>query len=491
MATNIYENESVVDKPPPFNSDCSDDTIIYEVFDSEIIPEPTSLQIEFDPIVANDFPNVFENSSNPSTDISVVFPDFGIPTTSIETETIQHKFPKTILFLYELYTLQFIENLLLKLSIHSSYSQACKIVFQLSYFLFFLLLTIELNRELFLEYRTPYLNQTGTITRYQHIDVITIIISISFSLLSLISLAFLFKYSNILSDTEVQFQPWTLHSFMASWLPNCVLIAVYILTFVWFIITNILKCFVNLYILTYFEFSTFGVGIFSIIFFLQGFILHSSLFLLCFMIRSICTQLHFETDCEIEGVKKSIQNMVIFNPKFMLNYFDQINRMSLLNGKVKLIATVFIINVFFVVSTIFLSAFNDQDVILKVGQNDGLLPQVSYLWLVFVSCYLLILTLWVIQGITALNMKINKFSDLILIDKQVRQHLSVLDSENHQNFLEIRRNLNFISTSKSRFQVGIFGDLTNSLFHIIVVFGLVLMVPFILKIPNYIQNLKL
>ena len=516
MATNMYENEGAIDNPPPFNPDCSNDTVIYEVFEPvvpEITPKPQTppdSKIEFDPIIAYEYPDTTEddisnlNLNFSETRIGDILPQTGTQVTSIKTEIPENtpnilesipvgvKFHKTILFIYELYTLQSIENLALKLFKNSPlFSRVSKVFIQIVVFVYFLILTGEVNRELFVEYRAYNSNQTDTLSQYKHIDIITIIISIAFSLLSLISLAFLFIYSNILTETGVLFQPWTLHSFKASWLSSCVLIAIYIFIFIWFVITNIWKCFINIYTLGYFQFSTFGVIFFSILFLFQGLILHSSPFVLCFMIRSICKQLHYETDCMIEGVKKCILNMVVFDPGFSLKYFDQMARMLHLNGRVKLIATVNIITVFFVVSTIFLSAFNDKDGVLNVGENNGFLPQVAYLWLVFVSCYLLILTLWMIQGITALNMKINKFSDLILIDKQVRQQLTGLETENLQNFLEIRRNLNFISTNKSRFQVGIFGDLTNSFFHSIVVFGLVLMLPFILKIPIYIQTIKL
>ena len=508
MATNIYENEGVIENTvsPQFEHE---DTNAYEVFDSndmELTPQPpilTEPKIEFDPIVTSGYPDVFENSIIPEDLITL--PDIGILSASIGTETndvhiptpdstpqqTEMKFHKAILLLYELYTFQMIENLVFKMSKHQRFSLACKIFAQIILFAISFVLTVELNRELILEYRISSANQTGTIIWYQHIDVITIIISIAFSLLSLVSLGFLFAFPNILSDSSIRFQSWTLHSCKASLLPNCVLIAVYLLLFVWFIVINICKGFVNVYTFNYFGFSPFVVVVVCFIFLLQGTVLYSSPFVLCFMMRSICKQLHKETDFEIEGVKKYIQNIVTFQPNFMLSYFEQMNRMSELNHKIKFITTMLVITVFFIVSTIFLSAFNSKDGILKIGQNDGVLPQVVYLWLVFVSCYLLILTLLVIQGITALNMKVNKFSDLILIDKQVHQRLIVLEKENREFFLEIRRNLSFISSNKSRFEVAIFGDLTNSFFHSIVVFGLVLMVPFILKMPNYIQNLEL
>ncbi|KAI6647207.1 hypothetical protein LOD99_12204 [Oopsacas minuta] len=492
MATEyIYENEGVIDDPaavpPPLNPDYPSDTVIYEVFEAGIKAEQSGT-IGINPVVAYETieeenyipPGLQTGEQNPPTIGELI----------TQNQPRQHSiFHRLILFLFEFYTLQIIEKL--PFDIPKVIYKRIKVVIQLITFLLTIVVTIETNRELFLDYRVDTnMNDTPS----AHIDSVTIIISIAFSILAICSLAFLYIFSNILSSSGVYFIPWSVHSFRASWLPSCVLVLAYLVLVILFIITIVWKCFLNVYIISKLGISIAPGIIIYLLFLIHAVVLQSSPFVLCFTIRAICNQLRFETDNEIGRVKEVILKGVLQERNLTVRYFENIERVLCLSSRLKIISTLNIIIVFLIVSTIFLSAFNEEGGILAVreeGFKKGNLPYVAYLWLVFVSIYLLLLTLLFTQNITALNGTINKFSDLVLIDKKVREKLTILAKENRKFLTEILRNLHFISRNKSRYEIHIFGDLSNELFPSILVFGLVIMLPFVLEVPDFLQEFKI
>ena len=439
--------------------------IVYEIFpEPEITPAIHQIREEIPPIppAAAKVPSTAENRDS------------------------NKVFHVSIMLIMDLFTLQIIDSLIIWAFPNAMrVSWLAKRIVQAILFITFAALTVTtVSLELWSDYMISSDNSFLTLGKA---DTTTVVLAVSFSLISVCSLAFLYIFSDILSRSKVIFRKWTLKYFKKYWVACVFVIVAYVaislglfISVIWKTVLNVIFLFISL--------NPAAIVFLCLLFVMHSITWHLAPFMLCFTVRSICKQLQHETDTELVKVKEYILGKAEIQEGIILSYYELLDRVVKLASRVKYIATLNIVTVFSMVVIIFLTSFNDEEGILntyKTNFQRGSVPRVAYL---FVSFYLIIVIMLMTQSIAKLNSKLSKFSDLILQDKEVRVHLKSQRLENHLFVDEVLKSLHYISNSKTRFKVAIFGDLTSGVFHVVLIAGSSLLIPFLIELPDFLSN---
>ena len=409
-----------------------------------------------------------------------------LPTVTIAKKDAKYpnKFYNTVIFLMELFSVHF-ADIFIKQTFPKTKKlciQIPKRIIQVFHLIFFVILTIEGVRITAIENTKVFFTESGF--EIGPVDMTAIILFIAYSVMSFFSLAFLYLNSDILRQTGVKFHTLTFKP-LNKCIPNCILIFLYIALFILLAGTILWKLFLYFVFYRAFQFVDFRI---SIVITLTVAVYYMAMWylsplMLCFTIRSICKHLQHEFEDEIENTKQIIIGKINSDKNIYLSFYARLAHVYQISAKVRYIIALIILVTIGVSISISLSAFDETDGILTASRDNNINDKINkfdYLWLILSSYYFLFMILFMTQSISKLNSLINRFSELLLENKDVNQHLKHLAISDPQALNEIRENLHLISNSKIRFTAAFFGDFTSGLFYALMLPAMTFMVPFLL-----------
>ena len=389
-----------------------------------------------------------------------------------------------ILFLLELYSVRFLD-----LCIEQCFPKAKKWLVQIPkrmiqilHLIMFIIMSMEGVRVIVIENTKVISTDHGF--EYGSIDMTSIILFLAYSVMSFFSLAFLYFNSDIIRQTGVKFRTLSVKP-LKSCLSDCFLIFLYCGLFLLLAITIIWKLLFTFIFYRAFQDVDILISIFITLTVVVYYMVmwHLSPFMLCFSIRSICKQLQHEIEEEIEITKQIIMKKINSDKNIYIVFYDRLDRVYEIARKVRYIIALIILITITVSISISLSAFDKADGILTASRDNNINDKINkfdYLWLILASYYFLFTIIFMTQGISKLNSLLNRFSELVLESKEVREHLNQLVTVNPNELSKIRENLQLISSSKIRFTAAFFGDFTSGLFYTLMLPAMTFMVPFLL-----------
>ena len=202
------------------------------------------------------------------------------------------------------------------------------------------------------------------------------------------------------------------------------------------------------------------------------FLWHTALYVMCVIICSVCDQLYYETLSEIEEAKKFILNKNNINKREnwkespLPRYFELSKRVSNAANPFRHISCLNILLVFI----IFVVISNNIVQRLTVEERLGNYPDIY--WMLFLFFHHFFSVLIMISRISNLNTTLTLYSDTILSDIEVQKVLIQTNEKNRDYFSRIREEIQMISSSKVRFTIYFFGDLSspvlNSIFLLVI-----------------------
>ena len=203
------------------------------------------------------------------------------------------------------------------------------------------------------------------------------------------------------------------------------------------------------------------------------FLWHTGLYVMCVIIYSVCDQLYYETLSEIEKAKDFILNKNNINKREnwmespLPKYFQLSNRVLDAAKPFRHISCLNIILVFIIIAV-------TSDHIAKESTVEerrlGDFPDIY--WMVFLFFHHSFSVLIMISSISNLNTTLTLYSDTILSDIDVQKMLIQTNKKSLHYFSRIREEIQMISSSKVRFTIYFFGDLSsgvlNSIFLLVI-----------------------
>ena len=225
-----------------------------------------------------------------------------------------------------------------------------------------------------------------------------------------------------------------------------------------------------------------GQIVYEGIFFILNLSWHCTPVVLCLFVRFICQYLQYEVDKKIKETREFIQNTTGTSEKCLfMEYLQFIKYTTKIAHKFKVIVPLIIVLVFSM--TIVAFFVSRENSIFKRSQRltESFIPSV-FVWILLAISYLIIATILMTQSIYKLNSKIDRFSDKVLGDVDVHEFVNA--SNQSESVKEILVNISYISGSKMRVRVYLFGDLTSGLFHSILIVGMSSLILFITEMPS-------
>ena len=406
----------------------------------------------------------------------------------VKPQKYPDKFHHFMMFVLQIFTVRFLDIFIQQSfpKTKKCFIQIPKYIIQLIHLTLFVVLTIEGVRVIWIENTKVYLGDPYSGLEYGSVDMTGIILFLAYSIMSFCSLSFLYFNSDILSQTGVKFRATSLKPFK-KFASDCFVTILYIGLFVLLAITIIWKIwFTFVFYQTFQNFDyriSISLTVTVVVYYLAMW--HLSPFILCFTIRSICKQLQHEIEEEIENTKQVLIGKINSDKNIHIIFYDHLDRVYRIAGKFRYIIALMILIILTVSISIFLSAFDETNGILTATRDNNLNDKINkfdFLWLILTSYYFLFVILLKTQSISKLNSLLNRFSELVIESKEVREHLRQLAIENPNSLTEIRENLNLISASKIRFTAAFFGDFTSGLFYALMLPAMAFMVPFLFKL---------
>ncbi|KAI6647208.1 hypothetical protein LOD99_12205 [Oopsacas minuta] len=488
MSSIVYENTSPEQKATPIPKP-------RRLFN---IPENTQTEIGFTDVLQTSeiqtlgqtvFENIgveIERSAIPTSQPTVCAtkPD----TTIILTPRNASKYHNCLLSTLDIITLQLVHIFIQESfpNIHKYIPVVAKRFLQICNVLLFIVLTAESTREFILDSQEG--NFEPSTQNFVTGKVLTnsVVIFLAFSLMSFASLIFLYTHSDIFRSSNVTFHGCNRASWRKQIFPALLyigIIAIIEFTLLW-------KLFFTLLFYSFrLEYAFIFVAPFVICYFI---VWHFTPFILCITIRSICKQLQYETTDLIKKSQKILTGKLASTESIAIIFYEHLENVNRIASKLRHIIPVVILATLAVCISIFVSAFNHQGGILAFTDDpsliNGVIPRFMYLWLVFASYSFLITILFMTQSISKLNSLLNKFSEIVLQDKEVLEYLN--DQANGQNINEIQDNLLLISSSKIRFTAALFGDFTYGVFYTLIVAALTFTIPFLWRFEYFVTHLE-
>ena len=203
------------------------------------------------------------------------------------------------------------------------------------------------------------------------------------------------------------------------------------------------------------------------------FLWHTALYVMCVIICSVCDQLYYETFSEIEEAKKfildknNINKRGIWKESPLPRYFQFSKRVLVAAKPFRHISCLNILLVFIIFVVI--SVNRAQQLKWEDKRLDDF-P--SIYWILFLFFHHSFSVLVMISSISNLNTALTLYSDTILSDIEVQKVLIETNEKNQDFFSRIREEIQLISSSKVRFTISFFGDLSsgvlNSIFLLVI-----------------------